>query len=115
MEELASDAIRTIAISVESFALLGLVVFVNIYFLFQLVKTMCEGARASKFTFASDLPVLADFCLVFDFKAFNVFAHFLFGVELLLVLARLRPFCGLCFFSKFLNKKVWACCTKIIG
>ena len=42
MEELASDAVWTVAVLVESFALLGLVVLVNVNFLFQFVGTMCE-------------------------------------------------------------------------
>lgn len=86
VEELASDAVWTVAVLVESLALLGLVVLVNINFLFQFVGTMCERTRVFEFTSASNLPVLADLRLVFHFETFNIFAHLLFGPELFLQL-----------------------------
>lgn len=81
VQKLASDAVRTIAVFVESLALLGLVVLVNINFLFQFVGTMGERTRVFEFTSTSNLPVLADLCLVFHFETFNIFAHLFFAAE----------------------------------
>lgn len=68
----------------ESLALLGLVVLVNINFLFQFVGTVSERTRVFEFTSTSNLPVLADLCLVFNFETFDIFAHFFFGTKLFL-------------------------------
>ena len=84
MQELAPLTIWTVAILVEAFALLCLVVLMNVSLLLQFVRAVREGARVFELTLSCLSPVLANLSLVFDFEAFYVLANLLFGAKLLL-------------------------------
>ena len=73
----------------ETFALFGLVVLVDVSLLLQLVTPVCEGTRIFKLTLACLPPVLANLCLIFDFESFNVLSHLFLRAKLLLVCSNL--------------------------
>ena len=65
MLELAPGTIWAVQLLMEAFAELCLVVLRNISFTVELVSTMSEGAGILEGTEPSELPILAQFCLIF--------------------------------------------------
>ena len=64
MLELAPGTIWAVQLLMEAFAELCLVVLRNISFTVELFSTMGEGAGILEGTEPSELPVLAQFCLI---------------------------------------------------
>lgn len=85
MQELAANSVGAEAIPVEALALLGLVVFVDIRLLFQLVGSVGERTGVLELALARQLPVLAYLRLILDLEALDILAHLFLRAELLLV------------------------------
>jgi len=82
MEVLASLSIGTVATLMVLLAWLGFILDMNEGLILEFMSTMSETTSITKFTVASELPVLAEFGFVLSFVVFNKESSFLDSVKL---------------------------------